>query len=138
MRATSQNTSITIAGQLHEFDFITFGSINESEARTVFLEVRAVRLFDAVFFQVLAKFGEIIHLEGKVSEIGLDLDRAAGWKITNFDQLFAAGRFEENEFGAARRFVTAHFFEAEHINVKTNALFEIVHAPRRERRLQRE
>src|SRR5437764_14776955 len=112
MRATSQNTSITIAGQLHEFDFVAFRSIDEREAGTVFLEVRAVGIFEAVLFEMLAKFGEVIDLEREVSEIGLDLDGAAGGKITNLDQLFAARGLEENEFGAARRFVAARFLEA--------------------------
>src|ERR1051325_6029803 len=98
MRATVENTSIAAAGQLHEFDFVTFGSIDESEAGTVLLHVRAVGIFDAVLLEVLREFSEVIDLKSEVGEIGLDLNGAAGRKVTNFDQLFAAGSFEEGEF----------------------------------------
>ena len=93
MRATIQNTSVTAAGQLHEFDFVPFRSVDEGKTGTVFFNVRAVGIFNAVLFEVFGKFGEIIDLEREVSKVGLDLDGAAAGKGANFDEFFAARTF---------------------------------------------
>src|SRR5205823_532085 len=88
----------------------------------------AVGIFDAVLFEMFREFSEIIDLKSEVSEVGLDLNGAAGREITNFDEFFAGGSFEEDEFGTARGFVAADFQQAEHIDVKTNRFFKLVHA----------
>ncbi len=61
-------------------------------------------------------------------EVGLNFDGFAAGEVTDFNLLFAAGRFEEGQFRAARRFVAADFFQAKNVAVKFHRAFEIVHA----------
>src|ERR1051325_6647467 len=89
MRATIQNTSITAAGQLHEFDFVPFGRVDEGETGTIFLHVRAVGIFNAVLLEMFREILEVIDLEREMSEVGLDLDGTAGGEGADFDQIFS-------------------------------------------------
>ena len=89
---------------------------------------RAVGKFQAVLGEMFGKFFQAVHCKRQMREVGLDLDRFAAGEKTDFNLLLAAGRFEKNQFRAARRFVPARFFEAENVAVKFHRAFEIVHA----------
>ena len=113
---------------MHEFDFVALGSVDEGEAAAVRLEGRAIGEFKAEAGEVFAEFLEAVDFEGKMGEIGLDLDRAAVRKVAKLDEFLAFGGFHEDKFGTARGFVAADFLEAEDPFVKVDAFFEIVQA----------
>lgn len=78
--------------------------------------------------EVPGEFIEAFDFKRQVGEVRLDLDGFATGKITEFNFLFAAGGFEENELRAARRFVPPDLREAEHVAIEFNSAFEIVDA----------
>lgn len=92
--------SVAFAGlaALHEFDFVAFGGIDEGEAAAVRLEVGAVGVLDAVLGEVLAEGLEAFDFEREVGEVGLNFDGAAIGEVAEFDEFFAIGGFEEDEF----------------------------------------
>src|ERR1051326_169981 len=59
-------------------------------------------------------------------EIGLNLNRSAGRKIAKLDELLAGGRFHENQFGTARRFMAAGFLQTKNVLIEFDGLFEII------------
>jgi hypothetical protein len=63
-----------------------------------------------------------------VGEVGAEGNGAAGGVGADFEEFLAVGSLEEDEFGAAGGFVAADFLEAEHVFVKRDGLFEVVHA----------
>lgn len=117
-----------LGGALDQFDFVTLRSVDESDSASICFHVGAIGIGHAVCAEVLFKFSETLDLESKMSEIGLDLNRAAGWEMANLNFLLAFGSFEENELGAARRFVAARFGQAENIFIKGDRFFEVAYA----------
>lgn len=117
-----------LGGTLNELDFVTLGSVDESNSAAIRFHVRAIGIGHAVCAEMFFKFSETIDLESEMREIGLDLNRAAGWEMANLNFLLAFGSFEENELGAARRFVAARFGQAENIFIKGDRFFEVAHA----------
>ena len=77
---------------------------------------------------MFAEFGEAIDLEGEVSEIGLDLNGTAVREVAELDGFFAFGCLEEDEFGAARRFVAADFVQAKDLFVEFYGALEVIEA----------
>ena len=88
----------------------------------------AVGIFEPVRSEVFAEVFQAIHFEGEVREVGLHLYRTAGGKGTNLDQLLTLWRFEEGQLGTARRFVPAHFGEAENFEIELHRAIEVVDA----------
>src|SRR4051794_4339048 len=76
--------------------------------------------------KMLAEVLKARDLESQVGEIGLHLHWATVREVAKLDQFLAVGRFQESQFRAARRFVAAHFLEAEDFLVKLHRPFEIV------------
>ena len=76
--------------------------------------------------KMFAEFLQALDLEGKMREIRLHLHRPAVGKMTKFDQFFAARRFQKCQFRTARRFVPAHFFEAEDFFVEFHRAFQVI------------
>lgn len=74
------------------------------------------------------KFLNVLHLKCQVRKIDAKRHRSAGWVAANFDKFIAVRRMQKDEFRATRRFVPAHFLQAEHLSVKVDRLFEIIHA----------
>src|SRR5688500_11166345 len=97
MRATSQNTSVTTASQLHQLDFVTFRRVDERKAGAVLLHVLPYRIFDAILVKVILELSWIINLDGEMREVRLHLNRAAVGERADLDQFFAARRFQENK-----------------------------------------
>ena len=85
-------------GHLDEFDFVTFGSIDEGNTAAVGFKMRAIRVLEAEFGEVFGEILEAIHFESKVSEVGLDLDRAASGEVAKLDQLLTLGGLEKHKF----------------------------------------
>jgi hypothetical protein len=90
--------------------------------------MRTIRIFQAVIGQVLAKLFKAFHLKSQMRQIGLDLNRPAGREIAKLNQFLAAGGFHENQFGPARRFMAAGFFQAQNVFVEFDRFFEVVDA----------
>src|SRR5262245_23772149 len=61
-------------------------------------------------------------------EVRLHLHWTAGRERTQFDLLFAGRRFQENQLGAARRFVSSDFLQAEDVLVKFYSALEVIDA----------
>ena len=117
-----------LGGTLNELNLVTLGRVNESDSASIRFHVGSIGVGHAVRAKMFFEFSETIDLESKMREIGLDLNRAAGWEMANLNFLLAFGSFEENEFGAARRFVAARFGQAENIFIKGDRFFEVAHA----------
>jgi hypothetical protein len=112
---------------LDEFDFVTFGSVDESEG-AVGAFGGSVREGVTFGCGVLGEGFDVIHFEGEVSEVGAEGDGAAGGEATDFEEFLAIGRFEEDEFGSSGRAVAADFSQAKDFGVKPDGFFEIVDA----------
>jgi hypothetical protein len=124
------SASISHSGFAHldQFDFVTFRSIDEGNAAAVGFDVWTIGVFQAEFFQVPSEFFEAVDFERQVRQIGLNLDGAAGRKVTKFDQLFTAQGLEESQFRTARRFVPANFLQTQNFFVKLDRAFEVIDA----------
>src|SRR5262249_39335144 len=107
-------------------NLVSLGCIDKREAAAVVLQGRAVGVLEAVGGEVFSEFLQAFDLEGEVSQVGLDLHRAARWIEAQFDQFLAAGRFQEDQLRAARRFMAAHLFQAKHVLVELHRLLEVV------------
>src|SRR5438874_10756887 len=71
--------SLSCFGHLDQFDFITLRRIDKRNASAIGFEVRSVRILETELFQMSAKLFEALHFKGQMRQIGLDVDRAAGW-----------------------------------------------------------
>ena len=113
---------------LNQFNFVTLGRVDERDGRAAGSGRRAIGKLEAMPGEVPGEFIEAFDFKRQVGEVRLDLDGFATGKITEFNFLFAAGGFEENELRAARRFVPPDLREAEHVAIEFNSAFEIVDA----------
>lgn len=113
---------------MDEFDFVALGGVDEGHAVAVGLHVGAVGEGDAVRGEVAPEGLETVDLKGEVGEVGLDLDWAAVGEIAELDGFLAFGGFEEDQFGAAGRFVATDFLEPENIAIEPDGSFQIVHS----------
>lgn len=112
---------------LDEFDFVTFRSVDEGEDAAGALRgavAEGVTLGGGVFGEGF----EVFYLKGEVGEVGAYGDRAAGRIVGDFDEFFAFGCFEENEFGAARGFVTSDFLKPEDVFVEGDGFLQVFDA----------
>src|SRR5436309_978833 len=98
-------------GALHDFDLITFRSVDKCETAAIGLYGWTVGIFQIERGEVLTECFQAVHFESKMREVRLHLDRAAGREMAKLDQFLALRRFHEYEFRAARRFVPADFLE---------------------------
>src|SRR6266567_6618400 len=95
-------------------------------APAVGFEMRAVRVVKPQVGQVLAEFVEAVHFERQVGQVRLDLHRAAGRKIAQFDLLFACRGLQKDQLRAAWRLVPADFFQTNHLGVESDRPLQIV------------
>ena len=94
--------SKVLPGTLHQLDFVTFRGIDESESGPVILHGRPVRIAESVLLKVLAKSLETFHFKGQMRQVSLDLNRAAGGALADFDQLLTSRSLEKHQLGTAR------------------------------------
>src|SRR5687768_5453615 len=113
MRAT---VASVISAALDQFNFVALGRVDEREPASIFLHDWAVGIFDPMFSQMFSELLQAIHLESQVREVRLHLDRPAGRKMADLDQLLTVRRFEENQFRTAWRLVAADFLQAQNID----------------------
>ena len=114
--------------RLDEFYLVAFGCIDKGKAAATFFHRGAIREFEIVPRKVLAELLKTRHFKGEMGEIGLNVNWAAGGETADFDQLFAAGSLQENQFRSTRRFVSAHFCKAENVRVKSDGTGEVIDA----------
>ena len=69
---------------------------------------------------------KVCHFKGEVSQI--DLDGSAGIVLTKFDLLLTLRGLKKDQFGATTALAAASFFQAKHITVEGDALFQIMNA----------
>src|SRR5438477_8227087 len=87
---------------LDQFDLVTLRRVDEGEEGAGGGRGGTVRILQAEFCQVPAKFLEAVHLERQMGQVRLDLNRAAGWEAAKFNLFLALGRLEKDQFRAAR------------------------------------
>src|SRR5688572_24879054 len=61
-----------------------------------------------------------------MSQIGLHFHRPAGREMAKLDEFVTPRRFEEDQFGAARRLVPSGLFQTEHVAVEPHRAFEVI------------
>lgn len=112
---------------LDELNFVAFGCIDEGE--------RAVGSFcgsigEGIAFgcSVLREGLDVFDFECEVSEVRAESDRAAGGEATDFEEFFAVGCLEEDEFGSSGGAVAADFSEAKDFGVEPDGFFEVIDA----------
>jgi hypothetical protein len=74
---------------------------------------------------VFAKNFHVFNFESEMGQVRLNLNRPAGWKMTDFNFFSTSGGFKKDKFGASWRFVSPYFFKTQHFFVKIGCLFQI-------------
>lgn len=91
------------------------------------IHMGAIRIFQAMFGEVLPKSGKALDFKSQVRQIGLNVHGAAAGKPAYFDLFLAFRRFEKYELAAPGRFVPLHLLEAEDILVEIHGGIDVVH-----------
>lgn len=123
---TQESFGNLCVGVLDQLDLVTFGGVDKGNDVSLAGLGRAIGELYAVGFDVLTKSVHAGNLEGKVDEVGLDLDRSGAGVIGDLDQFLAAGALEESELRPARGLGTANLFEAKDILVKVDCAVEVI------------
>ena len=99
---------------------------------------RAVRDLDPLRMKHGDGVIETVHLKREMSQIGLDLHRSAAGEVADLNFLVALWRFQEDQLGTSRGFMSADFVQTENLAIKRKGLFEIVDSVSRVQELSNE
>src|SRR5437867_1786435 len=115
-------------GTLDQFNLISVGGVNEDKAATGGASGWSVRDLDALGLQRVDGVIQVVHLEGQVDEVLLDLDRAAWRETAELDQLLAVGDGQKGQLRAARGCLAFEDFQPQDVLVKCDRLVHVTDA----------
>src|SRR4029453_4835546 len=116
------------APPLNQFNFVTFGRVDECDGAAVAKRMGAIRQRVTFGRSLFCEFCQIIHLKREMGQIRPDYDRAALVVLADLDLFFASRSLEENQLRAASGGVPSCFLQPKNVSIEGDRLFQVGHA----------
>jgi len=115
-----------VLGFFDDFDFVSFGGVDEGDPVAGGGGVGAVGEGQAQLRQVAGKLIEVIDGKGEVGEIRLNLHGSAVGKLADLDQFVTFGGLEEDQLGSAGGLMAVDFDESQNPGIKIHSAREVI------------